>query len=616
MKRRPKLFLKHSRARKFNFSCTPFPQRRKNNNDQDYKPRKKSSSGTGEVLDSSSKRFSWLQYLETEHAVAVPDHVFKNLTFSEPIPSSSNTFQVGFLLEAVDPHHQSLITLVSVVSILGYRLCLHFEGFSSINDFWVNCDSPFIFPCGFCEKTGRSLATPLGFEAKDFNWRSYAKDKGFTIAPESAFVDIVYENVTGFKLLDRIEAVDRQHPELICVASIADAIGRYVLVHFDGWNSYYDYWCLNTSSYMKPVGWCSENGRDLSPPLHLGEQKFNWNDYLDSNNLSAAKASSFSNAHHGFKVEMKLEVIDPRNPILARVASVADTDEYRVLIHFDGWGDVYDVWMDIDNRDLHPINWSSRTGQILLTAYDVKEENDQQKICPVANCLGHGHIRRDRFSSHHSEFGCPYSIQNRNREPLPDRFQLANVTEKTYNHLVADANNHIKPNSIVISTKKRGRPRGGSIQGNAKRKNELHSVNYNQNQSDKHKLPRKTTYDDHSHSLLHDAAILVSCIESGQQKMQQPLPWQNYMSSFSEIEGKTLSDINLWTIKQVSLFVKKLTGSTDCEEAFSTQEIDGKAFLMLTQQDITSVMKLKLGPSLKIFNAIVSIRNTCSKISV
>jgi hypothetical protein len=40
------------------------------------------------------------------------------------------------------------------------------------------------------------------------------------------------------------------------------------------------------------------------------------------------------------------------------------------------------------------------------------------------------------------------------------------------------------------------------------------------------------------------------------------------------------------------------------------QQIDGKAFLLLTQADIVKVMRIKLGPALKIYNSILMFRNS------
>lgn len=70
----------------------------------------------------------------------------------------------------------------------------------------------------------------------------------------------------GFKTGMKLEAVDRMNPDLICVASVTNVIGNYFLVHFDEWDDSYDYWCGDDCPYIRPVGWCRENNRNLNPP--------------------------------------------------------------------------------------------------------------------------------------------------------------------------------------------------------------------------------------------------------------------------------------------------------------------------------------------------------------
>jgi hypothetical protein len=43
-------------------------------------------------------------------------------------------------------------------------------------------------------------------------------------------------------------------------------MGDKVLVHFDGWEDTYDYWCDVSSPNILPVGWCEEQGLPLNPP--------------------------------------------------------------------------------------------------------------------------------------------------------------------------------------------------------------------------------------------------------------------------------------------------------------------------------------------------------------
>ena len=65
----------------------------------------------------------------------------------------------------------------------------------------------------------------------------------------------------------RLEAKDRQHPTMVCVATISevDRNGR-LLIHFDGWGENYDYWCEPDSTDIHPMGWCKERRQKLEKP--------------------------------------------------------------------------------------------------------------------------------------------------------------------------------------------------------------------------------------------------------------------------------------------------------------------------------------------------------------
>lgn len=67
----------------------------------------------------------------------------------------------------------------------------------------------------------------------------------------------------------------------------------------------------------------------------------------------------------GFEPGMKVEVMDRRNPILMRVATIQEVKEHQVLVHFDGWSEIYDYWLDDDSPDIRPVHWCARTGHPL-----------------------------------------------------------------------------------------------------------------------------------------------------------------------------------------------------------------------------------------------------------
>lgn len=565
---------------------------------------------TPKSLTESKKQFSWPVYLSSNNAEAVPIKVFEKLTQCSPLPNRSNNFEESCLLEAVDPRNQYVFSLVSIASLRGHRILLHFEGYSSSYDFWTYADSSLIFPCGFCNDTGRTLTLPPHYKAENFNMHAYAREHKLKIAPSSVFAEKVYSNSTGFVVGDRLEAVDRQNPEMICVATVSDVIGGYILVHFDGWNHLFDYWTLHTSNFIHPVGWSAENGKKLSvPPGFEQEAGFNWNLYLKLKNAKAANQSLFSHKWHGFQAGMRLEVVDPRNKILVRVASIVVADEHRVKIHFDGWNEEYDVWMDVDDEDLHPIYWCDHSSERLFSPRDFVKESEEDSKCPIPGCMGHGHVLNNRFSSHYSSFGCPYSPQNLHREPLPYRLKhegikASNSEKKTeFERRTNEING--------FGRKKRGR-----------RKSFFTHVNDNESQAKLDRFSSKgkisptilssTPEETQLESLINKVnfqAAYMNLISNLNPTSGHPLGWEKHMLALPGVQGRTLNEVRSWSTSQVSSFVNELTGKRDCGDCFVAQEIDGKAFLMLTQSDLSTVLKLKLGPSVKIINAIIKIKS-------
>ena len=80
----------------------------------------------------------------------------------QSFPSQKNCFKVGMKLEGIDPLHPSLYCVMSVTEVKGFRLRLHFDGYSECYDFWCNADSPFTFPPGWAERNGKKLQPPKG----------------------------------------------------------------------------------------------------------------------------------------------------------------------------------------------------------------------------------------------------------------------------------------------------------------------------------------------------------------------------------------------------------------------------------------------------------------------
>ncbi|KAI1882764.1 hypothetical protein AGOR_G00238290 [Albula goreensis] len=67
---------------------------------------------------------------------------------------------------------------------------------------------------------------------------------------------------------------------------------------------------------------------------------------------------------------------------------------------------------------------------------------------------------------------------------------------------------------------------------------------------------------------------------------------------------------SLWTVQEVWAFIYGLPGCQDIAEEFRSQEIDGQALLLLTEEHLMSAMNIRLGPALKICAHINSLKDS------
>ena len=69
-----------------------------------------------------------------------------------------------------------------------------------------------------------------------------------------------------FQVGQKLEAVDKKNPHLICPATVGAVKNDQIHVMFDGWKGAFDYWCKYNSRDIFPVGWCAKSGHPLQRP--------------------------------------------------------------------------------------------------------------------------------------------------------------------------------------------------------------------------------------------------------------------------------------------------------------------------------------------------------------
>ena len=70
---------------------------------------------------------------------------------------------------------------------------------------------------------------------------------------------------------------------------------------------------------------------------------------------------------------MKLEASDQMDPRLICVSTIARTVGRLLKVHFDGWEDDYDQWMDCETVDIYPVGWGELVGHKLEGARQTRE---------------------------------------------------------------------------------------------------------------------------------------------------------------------------------------------------------------------------------------------------
>ncbi|XP_025061186.1 lethal(3)malignant brain tumor-like protein 1 isoform X1 [Alligator sinensis] len=505
--------------------------------------------------------WSWASYLEEQKAIAAPLNLFQDY---QTASQNKNGFKVGMKLEGIDPQHPSMYFILTVAEVCGYRMRLHFDGYSECHDFWLNADSPNIHPAGWFEETGHKLQPPKGcsgYKEEEFSWTSYLKITKAQAAPKHLFVTRNSNEVpTGFEVGTKLEAVDRMNPSLICVATVTDVVDNRFLVHFDNWDDTYDYWCDPSSPYIHPVGWCQEHGKPLTPPQDYPDpDNFSWEKYLKETGASAVPAWAFKvRPPHSFLVNMKLEAVDRRTPSLIRVSSVEDVEDYRIKIHFDGWSHVYDFWIDADHPDIHPVGWCSKTGHPLQPPFRPKEPaSSAHGACPTLGCKSIPHTKGSKYSFHHRKCptpGCDGSGHVTGRFTAHYCLSGCPLAEKNQGRLKADLSDTEasarKRNLIGFSQRKKSRHHG---RGRPPKYRKIQQEDF------------QTISADNMHQSLFMSAL------SAHPDRSLSLCWEQHCKLLPGVAGITAATVAKWTIDEVFSFVQTLTGCEDQAKLFKDE---------------------------------------------
>lgn len=313
------------------------------------------------------------------------DFLCKRLTGARTLPSNftskitdsmKSRFHCGLNLEVVDKNRISQVKVAMVHKIIGKRLNIKYYDMPAEDaGFWCHEDSPLLHPVGWAKKVGHHLVAPSKYIDRINNniWAEVdASEELFTPvqvgSDDNASAD-------GFCVGMKLEAIDPLNLSSICVATVMEVLRcGYIMIRIDTYETDVtaglflkggDWFCYHVSSpCIFPVGFCEQNNLTLIPPKGYTPQTFNWEEYLRETNNVAVSANLFNMCvpMHGFVEGMKMEAADLMDPRLVCVATVAKIVGRLLRVHFDGWEEEYDQWLDCESSDIYPVGWCQSVG--------------------------------------------------------------------------------------------------------------------------------------------------------------------------------------------------------------------------------------------------------------
>nr|XP_049466462.1 polycomb protein Sfmbt isoform X4 [Anopheles coluzzii] len=357
-------------------------------------------------------------------------------TFYNKISDSfKSRFRVGLNLEVVDKNRISQVKLATISKIIGKRLYVRYYD-SSPDDygFWCHEDSPLIHPVGWATTVGHNLAAPEEYMDR----MNAASDQILEPHEDDATMDLFKTNFqfeeycfdgkqTGFEENMKLEAVDPLNLSSICVATVMTVLKfGYIMVRIDSYDpdvNGADWFCYHEKSpCIFPVGFCAKNKITLTPPKGYDLNTFTWEQYLLDTNSKPATEDIFhrDQIRQRFKEGMKLESADLMDPRLICVATIARVVGRLLKVHFDGWEEEYDQWLDSESPDIYPIGWCVLVGHKLEGPRILPKVVPTQKISPKTTKKGKRKKKLKVEPSHDDEIrGCTYYIDNFTAQPAP-----------------------------------------------------------------------------------------------------------------------------------------------------------------------------------------------------
>nr|XP_018897808.1 PREDICTED: polycomb protein Sfmbt-like [Bemisia tabaci] len=533
------------------------------------------------------------------------DFLVRRLTGARTLPSTfyskvqdsmKSRFRCDLNLEVVDKNRISHVKVATIEKIVGKRLQLRYYDSQPNEDvFWCHEDSPLIHPVGWARRVGHTLDAPPAYVDR---CSKGLRDKDD--ATEDLFPMVDYKHLPSglaFQEGMKLEAIDPLNLSEICAATVKQVLNDgYLMIRVDCYDedpNLVDWFCYHiTSPCIFPIGFCAKNELPLTPPKGYLPNTFNWTEYLAATGSAAAPVNLFNSFQdrpmHKFTAGMKLEAADLMNPQYVCVATISRVVDRLLKVHFDGWEEEYDQWLDCASCDIYPVGWC----ELVSRRLEPPRPPSKNGINQVSRPIGRGRKRHKRHKPVNSGVRKPaHTSEQPSQQCIKEEIvpEINDPHSGTKDHRMTDDSsssmNADKRQLQHLGSTVRFEGSSSTVSGNPEPETAMESVGPDQS------LPMSTS----SSSVKTEPPVGT--------KVSSVIP--RLSDSTSSSQQVTPME---WDVTQVAEFLRINDCAAYCDN-FSGKNINGKQLLELTKEQIIDLTGMKVGPSLKIFDLIQQLKN-------
>jgi len=320
---------------------------------------------------------------------------------------------------------------------------------------------------------------------------------------------------------------------------------------------------------------------------------------------------------------MKVECADLMDPRLVCVATVSRVVGRLLKIHFDGWDDEYDQWLDCESPDIYPVGWCVTVGHKLEGPPNANAGKTQLmpiKIVPKLNVKKQtkkGPKRKSLLKEQQHQQQSHFVVSNGKLVLVVLLMSCYNISfycvaQKQYTGPVASTSMPSLPITFIKT--------------DSDNTYTIKQVPHPQQQQQHHHQQQNLyggsilKQEPSENSIINNFKNLQKNLELIEQQHvgYRTQTVQGYVeesdddeSAIAMFDGEDDDDITLspleWDCNDVIEFLKRSNCSQHCE-LFMKNKIDGKKLLQLTQTEIIQLLGMKVGPAIKVYDLIQQIK--------